>query len=122
MISQFLAELDGIEELKGVVVLAATNRRDIIDPAILRTGRFDLVLEVPLPHKAARSTILKIHARGKPLAKDVTLRSMAEATEGYSGADLAGLCNKAALRAIRDHFDGLPALSFFAFVVIDGVA
>ena len=105
VVSQFLAELDGIEDLKGVVVLAATNRRDIIDPAILRTGRFDLLLEVPLPDKASRSAILKIHARGKPLAKDVTFQSMTEATEGYSGADLAGLCNKAALLAIRDHLE-----------------
>jgi len=103
VVSQFLAELDGIEELKGVVVLAATNRRDIVDPAILRAGRFDLVLNLPLPDKATRLAILGIHMRSKPLAKGIGMEAMAEATKGYSGADLAALCNKAALLAIRDH-------------------
>ncbi|HUU58674.1 MAG TPA: CDC48 family AAA ATPase, partial [Phycisphaerae bacterium] len=105
VVSQFLTELDGIEELKGVVVLGATNRRDIVDPAILRPGRFDLVLHLPLPDKAARSAILKIHTRGKPLAKDVSLRAMAEATEGCSGADLEAICNKGALLAIREYLE-----------------
>ena len=105
VVSQFLAELDGIEELKGVVVLAATNRQDIVDPAVLRAGRFDLMLDLPLPDKAARLAILKIHTRGKPLAKEVTLRATAETTEGYSGADLAALCNKAALLAIREYLE-----------------
>ena len=103
VVSQLLTELDGIEELKGVVVLGATNRQDIIDPAILRSGRFDLLLDLPLPDKAARLAILQIHTRGKPLAKGVSLPAIADATEGRSGADLAGLCGKAALLAIREH-------------------
>jgi transitional endoplasmic reticulum ATPase len=103
VVSQLLTELDGIEELKGVVVLGATNRQDIVDPAILRSGRFDLLLDLPLPDKAARLAILQIHTRGKPLAKGVSLPAIADATEGRSGADLAGLCGKAALLAIREH-------------------
>ena len=105
VVSQLLTELDGIEELKGVVVLAATNRMDIMDSAILRAGRFDLLLEIPVPDKAARLTILKIHTRGKPLAKDLNLPAMADSTEGYSGADLAAICNKAALLAIREYLE-----------------
>jgi len=73
IISQFLTELDGIEELKGVVVLAATNRPDIIDPALLRTGRFDFQVELPIPDEATRATIFGIHTKGKPLADDVDL-------------------------------------------------
>ena len=103
VVSQFLTEMDGIEELKGVVVLGATNRRDIIDPAILRPGRFDLLLDLPLPDKAARLAVLTIHMRGKPLAKGVSLQALAQATEGRSGAELAAICNKAALMAIREY-------------------
>jgi len=105
VVSQFLTELDGIEELKGVIVLAATNRRDIVDPAVLRPGRFDLMFELPLPDKTSRMAILKIHTRGKPLARGVGLEAMAQATNGYSGADLAALCNKAALLAIREYLE-----------------
>ncbi len=105
VVSQFLTEMDGIEELKGVVVLGATNRRDIVDPAILRPGRFDLLLELPLPDEAARLAVLNIHMRGKPLVKGLSLQAMAAATEGCSGAELAGLCNKAALLAIREFLE-----------------
>jgi transitional endoplasmic reticulum ATPase len=101
VVSQFLTEMDGIEELKGVVVLGATNRRDIIDPAILRPGRFDLLLDLPLPDEAARRAILAIHMRGKPLSPAVNLQALAQATPGCSGADLAAICNRAALLAIR---------------------
>ena len=105
VVSQFLTEMDGIEELKGVVVLGATNRRDIIDPAILRPGRFDLLLDLPLPDERGRRKILEIHMRGKPLAGGVNLQALAQATEGYSGADLAAICNKAALMAIREYLE-----------------
>jgi transitional endoplasmic reticulum ATPase len=105
VVSQFLTELDGIEELKGVVVLGATNRRDLVDPAILRPGRFDLLLELPMPDATSRLAILEIHMRGKPLAKGVNLQAMAAATEGCSGADLAAICNKAALMAIREYLE-----------------
>jgi transitional endoplasmic reticulum ATPase len=102
VVSQFLTELDGIEELKGVVVLGATTRRDIVDPAILRPGRFDLLLELGLPDAATRLAILTIHMRGKPVAKGINLQPLAAATEGCSGAELAAICNKAALLAIRE--------------------
>jgi len=88
-----------------VLVLGATNRLDIVDPAILRPGRFDSLLELPMPDTASRLAILKIHMRDKPLAKRVSLQAMAAATEGCSGADLAAMCNKAALIAIREHLE-----------------
>ena len=103
VISQLLTEMDGIEELRGVVVLAATNRPDIIDPAILRPGRFDKILYVPLPDFEARREILKIHLRNKPLAEDVDVDDLARRTEGYTGADLAAVCNTAVTLAIREH-------------------
>ena len=109
VVSQFLAELDGIEELKGVMILAATNRPDILDEALLRSGRFDLVLELPLPDEESRLAILKIHTRGKPLANDISLAALARGTAGCSGADLAGLCNRAALLAIRHYLEARPA-------------
>ena len=103
VISQLLTELDGLEELRAVVVIAATNRPDIIDPALLRPGRFDKLLYVPPPDLEARKEILKIHTRNKPLAEDVDLDEIAERTEGYTGADLAAICNTAVMLAIREH-------------------
>jgi transitional endoplasmic reticulum ATPase len=88
VVSQFLTEMDGIEELKGVVVLAATNRLDIIDPALLRCGRFDFILEMPLPDEKTREAIFRIHTRGKPLARDVNLAELARLTEGKVGSDI----------------------------------
>jgi len=102
VVSQFLTELDGIEELKGVVVLGATNRLDIVDPALLRAGRFDLMLKMPLPDRDTRLAILRIHARGKPVATDVDLEAMADQTEGLVGADLEGICREASMLAIRE--------------------
>jgi len=101
VISQFLSELDGIEELKGIVVLAATNRLDIIDPALLRAGRFDFLLELPVPDEETRLEIFKVHTRGKPLASDVDLKSLTSGTEGLVGADLESICRKASMLAIR---------------------
>ena len=105
VISQFLTEMDGIEELKGVIVLAATNRLDLIDPALLRSGRFDLLLELPKPDSKAREEIWKIHTRNKPLDKDVDLQGMTKESEGYVGADVEFVCRKAAMLAIREYIE-----------------
>ena len=103
VISQMLTELDGLEELKDVVVIATTNRLDIVDSALLRPGRFDRLLKVPLPDLGARKDIIKIHLRGKPLDKDVDINKLADKTEGYSGADLAAVCNSAIMLVIKNH-------------------
>ncbi|MDP8214480.1 MAG: CDC48 family AAA ATPase [Candidatus Euphemobacter frigidus] len=102
VISQFLTEMDGIEELKGVVVIGATNRADMLDPAILRPGRFDLILEFPVPDRAARLEIFKIHMEGKPLAKGVDLAALAGKTDRYTGADIAAVVKRASMMAIRE--------------------
>ncbi|MGE0686561.1 MAG: AAA family ATPase, partial [Dehalococcoidia bacterium] len=102
VISQLLAEMDGIEELRGVVVLAATNRPDLLDSALLRAGRFELRLDLPLPDEAAREAILKVHVKDKPVAGDVDLTAIAAGSEGLSGADLEALVRRAALEAIRE--------------------
>jgi len=102
VISQFLTELDGMEELKGVIVLAATNRLDIVDPALLRPGRFDLRLELPIPDAKARLEIFNIHTRGKPLAADVDLKPLADTTDGLVGADIEAICRRASMLAIRE--------------------
>ncbi len=101
VLSQFLAELDGIEELKGVLVLAATNRPDRLDPAVLRPGRFDEVVEIPPPDGPGRREILEVHLRGKPLAPKMKLDDLVAGTEGFSGAKIASLCNLSALKAVR---------------------
>jgi transitional endoplasmic reticulum ATPase len=102
VISQFLTELDGLEELKGVIVLAATNRKDLIDSAILRTGRFDFILEFQLPDKKVRLEIFRVHIQGKPLADDVDIHSLAQETEGLAGSDIEVICREASLSAIRE--------------------
>lgn len=103
VISQFLTELDGIEELKGVIVLAATNRLDILDLAVLRAGRFDLLLELPVPDEKTRLEIFKIHTKGKPLAKEIDLKALARATANCVGSDIESICRRASLSAIRDY-------------------
>lgn len=105
MVSQLLTELDGIEELKGVVVLGATNRLDRVDPALLRPGRFDFLVELPVPDLGARLAILKVHTRGMPLAGDVSLGALAAQTDGLVGADLEGTCRRAGLLAIREFLE-----------------
>jgi transitional endoplasmic reticulum ATPase len=102
VISQFLTELDGVEELEGVVVLAATNRLDALDPALLRPGRFDVLLEIPLPDKEERQEIFQIGLRNKPAAPDVSTEELAAASDGFSGADIQAVCRRAALAAIRE--------------------
>jgi len=101
VISQLLTEMDGLEELHGVIILAATNRIDIIDQALLRPGRFDLLLQVPPPDEEARLEILKIHTVKNPLAKDCFLQELVEETEGYTGAEIEAVCRDATMRAIR---------------------
>lgn len=103
VISQLLTELDGLEDLKGVVVIAATNRPDIIDEALLRPGRFDRILEVPPPDKDARKQIFQIHTKKKPLDSDVKLDKLVEMTDGMTGAEIAAIVNAAAMTAIKEY-------------------
>lgn len=102
MVNQLLTELDGIEELKGVLFIAATNRPDLLDPALLRPGRVDKIIKVNAPDENARLAILKIHSRNVPLSKDVSFQALAGLTRGYSGADLEGLIREAALIAMSE--------------------
>ena len=102
VLSQFLTELDGIEELKGVLVLAATNRLDLVDGALLRSGRFDFLLELPTPDEKTREEIFKIHTKNKPLAENIDLKNLAKETEGKVGSDIELICRKAAMFAIRE--------------------
>ncbi|MEM0304730.1 MAG: CDC48 family AAA ATPase [Saccharolobus sp.] len=102
IVNQLLAEMDGIENLENVAVVAATNRPDILDPALLRPGRFEKLIYVPPPDKKARIEILKVHTKNIVIAEDVSLEDIAERTEGYTGADLAALVREAAMRAIRE--------------------
>ncbi len=102
VVSQLLTELDGMEELKDVVVIAATNRPDMIDPALLRPGRIERHIYIPPPDKEARKEIFRIHLRGKPLADDVSIDELAEKTEGYTGADIEAVCREAGMLAIRE--------------------
>src|SRR5664280_3575204 len=101
VLSQFLTELDGVEELKGVLLLGATNRMDMLDPAILRPGRFDEIVDIPLPDEEGRRLIFEVHLRNKPLAPGIDVSHLAADTDGFSGADIQGLCTRAALRAVR---------------------
>ncbi|NHV45569.1 MAG: CDC48 family AAA ATPase [Candidatus Verstraetearchaeota archaeon] len=102
IVNQLLAEMDGLIPLRGVVVIAATNRPDIVDPALLRPGRFDRLVFIPLPDKKAREEIFKVHTRKMPLAEDVNISVLADMTEGYTGADIEAICREAALNAIRE--------------------
>jgi cell division protease FtsH len=111
-LNQLLAEMDGFDQSGGVVVLAATNRPDALDPALRRPGRFDREVIVPLPDRAERCAILAAHARGKCLAPDADLDQVAAATPGFSGADLANLLNEAAVTAVRHGRTSLAAADF----------
>ncbi|MEM4819618.1 MAG: AAA family ATPase, partial [Nanopusillaceae archaeon] len=105
IVNQLLTELDGISSRGDVIVIAATNRPDMIDPALLRPGRIDRIIYVPPPDYEARLEILKIHTRGMPLDLDVNLEEIAKITEGYSGADLELLVKEAAIFAMREAID-----------------
>ncbi len=111
-LNQMLAEMDGFETSEGIVILAATNRPDILDPALLRPGRFDRQIVVPLPESEERLAILKVHCRDKRIGPDVDLHVMAKATPGMSGADLANLVNEAALFAVRRHSTQVERIDF----------
>ncbi|MBI4167481.1 MAG: AAA family ATPase, partial [Candidatus Aenigmarchaeota archaeon] len=126
VVSQLLTEMSGLEDLHDVIIIAATNRPDILDPALLRPGRFDRHILVPAPDAASREKIFKVHTNEMPLAKDVSIDKLAKETEGYSGADIEALCREAAIAALREdikakevkwrHFDNMmkvikPSLS-----------
>ncbi|HEY5173138.1 MAG TPA: ATP-dependent zinc metalloprotease FtsH, partial [Acidimicrobiia bacterium] len=111
-LNQMLAEMDGFDPSSGVVVLAATNRPETLDPALLRPGRFDRQVEIPLPNLRERTAILAVHARGKHLAADVDLEVVGRSTPGFSGADLANLLNEAAIVAVRAGRDTISAADF----------
>lgn len=108
VISQFLTEMDGLEILTNVVVIGATNRPDIIDPALLRPGRFDRILYVPPPDRESRLQIIKIHTEKKPLDQDVNIEVLADKTDGYTGADIASLSSAAVMLALREHITKYP--------------
>ncbi len=103
MVNTLLSEMDGLEELRGVVVIGATNRPDLMDPALLRPGRFDEVVLVPPPDEKARLSILKVHVKNMALSEDVKLKDLAKGTVGYSGADIEALCRKAGMIALHEN-------------------
>ena len=111
-LNQLLSEMDGFETSEGIVIMAATNRPDILDPALLRPGRFDRQIVVPLPEYEERLAILEVHSRDKRMGKNVDLQTMARATPGMSGADLANLVNEAALIAVRRNSKEIERIDF----------
>ncbi|MFX1237557.1 MAG: CDC48 family AAA ATPase [Promethearchaeota archaeon] len=110
IVNQMLVEIDGIENRKGVIVIASTNRPDIVDPAFLRPGRFDRLLYVTSPDLEARERILQVHSKDMPLAEDVSLSEIAKKTDGYSGADLENVCREAGMEAIREKMKDLETI------------
>lgn len=107
VVNQLLTSIDGLESMEGVVVIGATNRPDIIDPGLLRPGRFDRLLLIPGPDKQARFEIFKIHTKDMPLGKDVSLENLAEHTTGFSGADIESMCREAAMLALRSDINAM---------------
>jgi len=101
-----LTEIDGLEELHDVLVIGATNRLDIIDPALLRPGRFDRIIEVPKPDVDGRKKIFKIHTKNKPIAKDVNFEKLVELTDGFTGAEIAAIANRAAITGLKRYVSG----------------
>ncbi len=105
VVNQLLTEMDGMEELHDISVIAATNRKDIIDPALLRPGRFDRHVEVGLPDKKSREAIFKVHTKDMPLAEDVDIKELAEKTEGFVGADIEAVCREAVMLTLREDIE-----------------
>lgn len=103
VVNQLLTEIDGLEELNDVVVIGATNRPDILDPGLLRPGRFDRIIMTPVPDKTSRQNILQIHTSKMPLSASVNIEELAEQTDGYVGADIESLCREAAMIALREN-------------------
>src|SRR6266480_3817818 len=110
VISQILTEMDGLEELHNVTVIAATNRMDLVDTALLRPGRFDRHIYISPPDLATRRAILEIHTKKKPLGKDVDLDDLAKRTDKYTGEEIAAVCNEASMLAIREYALKFPKL------------
>ena len=113
VVNQLLTEMDGMQDLSDIVVIAATNRPDLLDTALLRPGRFDRILLVGAPDKQAREAIFKVHTRNMPLGKDVRLKDFVDRTEGYSGADIESLCREAAMLALRKDLKSVEVSSEF---------
>jgi transitional endoplasmic reticulum ATPase len=107
VVSQLLTELDGLEDLEDVVVIATTNRPDLIDPALLRPGRLDRHVHVPVPDAEARRKIFEVHTRDKPLAEGVDLADLADRTDGYVGADIEAVCREASMAASREFINSV---------------
>ncbi len=118
IVNQLLTSMDGLTTLEGVVVIAATNRPDIVDPALLRPGRIDRILYIPPPNEKARLEILKVHTKNMPLGEDVSLELLARKTEYYTGADLENLCREAGMVAIRENSDTVKMRHFIAAMEI----
>lgn len=114
VVNQLLTEMDGLEELEDVAIIAATNRPDIIDPGLMRPGRFDRHIKVDTPDEKSRLAIFKVHSKDMPLAKDVNIEKLAKRTEGYVGADIEAVCREAAMLTLRDNIDAetVPMKSF----------
>jgi transitional endoplasmic reticulum ATPase len=115
IVNQILVEMDGIENRKGIVTIASTNRPDIVDPAFLRPGRFDRLIYVEAPDFDSRIKILEVHTTDMPLANDVSLKHIAQLTEGYSGADLENLCREAGMEAIREKMEKFDKIEYRHF-------
>ncbi|MFX0001179.1 MAG: CDC48 family AAA ATPase [Candidatus Hodarchaeota archaeon] len=115
IVNQILVEMDGIENRKGIVIIASTNRPDIVDPAFLRPGRFDRLIFVEAPDVDARIKILEVHTKAMPLSEDISLKRIAQITEGYSGADLENVCREAGMQAIREEMEKLKDIKYKHF-------
>ncbi|HEX7209176.1 MAG TPA: AAA family ATPase, partial [Nitrososphaeraceae archaeon] len=109
IVSQLLTEMDGIQEMHGVVIIAATNRIDMIDTAFLRPGRFDKIIYVPNPDIKTREKILEIHTKGKPISRDIDIKKIAEKTEGFSGADVSAIVNTAISLVLHEYLQRYPS-------------
>jgi transitional endoplasmic reticulum ATPase len=105
VVSQILTEIDGLEELHNVLIIGATNRLDIVDEALLRPGRFDRIIRIPLPDSKGREQIFKIHSKKKPLSEDINIPQIVELTNGFSGAEIAAIVNRAAITALKRHIN-----------------